>query len=552
MKRVWCLYRVSTKKQTDDKNDIPRQRRKCHDFIEKKSGWMLTNEVYEKGVSGYKKSSADRDVIQQVKQAASKNEFDVLLVFMFDRLGRRDNDTPIIVEWFIDNGIEVWSAEEGQQKIETHADKLITHIRFWQAEGESIKLSQRVSNAHEQMARDGEFRGGMAPYGFSLVYSGVIDKKGRAIKKRIVNSEEAAVLEYMYDLAADFGYGRNTISRMLNEKGIPSRKGEKWIPSTVAYILQNPANKGFPAYGKTSQKKGSKKIIKEADWILPNKKIDELVIVSEEKWARAQRARTTRKNKITGHDDLRTVSPGPLLFTGIIFCGHCGGTLTTFYNYKYNENKSIKFVYPKYRCTGHVGRKRFCDGQTIYSGKNIDEAVMRQVYVYLNSLLECEVHESKKNVEAKRYQYQQLLLEHKKKVKRCDEEYNGLLQEIAKCLIGNSVFNREVLSGIIDEKKEELDTLKEQQIDFEVQITNVKDTAIEKKSIKEIVRTWGTEFLKIEPDRKKCILRKLISRIDVYRDRIEIDFNTTMDDFLLEAEVYMREQKCLKSNKFVN
>lgn len=26
--------------------------------------------------------------------------FDVLLVFMFDRLGRRDDETPFVVEWF--------------------------------------------------------------------------------------------------------------------------------------------------------------------------------------------------------------------------------------------------------------------------------------------------------------------------------------------------------------------------------------------------------------------------------------------------------------------
>ena len=35
MKRVLCLYRVSTKGQVDEKDDIPRQRRECHDFIDK-------------------------------------------------------------------------------------------------------------------------------------------------------------------------------------------------------------------------------------------------------------------------------------------------------------------------------------------------------------------------------------------------------------------------------------------------------------------------------------------------------------------------------------
>ena len=41
---------------------------------------------------------------------------------MFDRLGRRDDETPFIVEWFVNNGIEVWSAEEGQQRFDNHVD----------------------------------------------------------------------------------------------------------------------------------------------------------------------------------------------------------------------------------------------------------------------------------------------------------------------------------------------------------------------------------------------------------------------------------------------
>ena len=47
---------------------------------------------------------------------ALKGEFNILLVFMFDRLGRRDDETPFVVEWFVKQGIEVWSAMEGDRK----------------------------------------------------------------------------------------------------------------------------------------------------------------------------------------------------------------------------------------------------------------------------------------------------------------------------------------------------------------------------------------------------------------------------------------------------
>lgn len=84
-KRIACLYRVSTTSQVE-KDDIPMQRIACKEFIEQKNNWKLVKEYSEKGVSGYKKRAAERDVLQQVKRDAENNIFDVLLVFMFDRL----------------------------------------------------------------------------------------------------------------------------------------------------------------------------------------------------------------------------------------------------------------------------------------------------------------------------------------------------------------------------------------------------------------------------------------------------------------------------------
>ena len=107
MKKTYCLYRVSTKKQVDKmKDDIPMQKIACHEFAEN-NGWIIAKEFYEKGISGFKVSANDRDAIQDLKEAALNHEFDVLLVYMFDRLGRRDDETPFVVEWFVKQGIEV-------------------------------------------------------------------------------------------------------------------------------------------------------------------------------------------------------------------------------------------------------------------------------------------------------------------------------------------------------------------------------------------------------------------------------------------------------------
>ena len=48
MKRVYTLYRVSTKQQVDQaKNDIPMQRIECREFAQKQ-GWEIVRELEEK------------------------------------------------------------------------------------------------------------------------------------------------------------------------------------------------------------------------------------------------------------------------------------------------------------------------------------------------------------------------------------------------------------------------------------------------------------------------------------------------------------------------
>lgn len=112
MKRVYTLYRVSTKKQInkseDHKNDIPMQREACQKFASYKPDWKIEKVFEEKGISGFKVSAKDRDAIIELQEAALKKEFDVLLVFMFNRIGRIDDETPFIVEWFVKTaGVEV-------------------------------------------------------------------------------------------------------------------------------------------------------------------------------------------------------------------------------------------------------------------------------------------------------------------------------------------------------------------------------------------------------------------------------------------------------------
>lgn len=130
--RVYYLYRGK------DQESILMQKNACHDFAEKK-GWNIVGEEQEIGVSGYKVSTDDLVKLKRIRKAAEQGEFDILLVFMYDRLGRNLNETPFIAEWFTKKGIHVWSVYEGEIIDGVDAERMLDYIRFWQTD-EAQKL----------------------------------------------------------------------------------------------------------------------------------------------------------------------------------------------------------------------------------------------------------------------------------------------------------------------------------------------------------------------------------------------------------------------------
>lgn len=239
MKRVICLYRVSTIGQVDH-DDIPVQKLACREYAATHPDLEITQEISEKGVSGYKVAADDRDAIVEIKKKAIGGEFDVLLVFMFDRLGRRDDETPFVVQWFVQQGIEVWSAREGEQRFDSHVDKLMNYIRFWQASGESEKTSIRVKTKHTQMVQDGQYRGGYVPFGYKLEHLGRTNKKNQPVRDLVIDEDEAVVVRNIFDLLVNHGYGTNRVANHLNEQGIKTKRGTTlWRATSIRALIDN-------------------------------------------------------------------------------------------------------------------------------------------------------------------------------------------------------------------------------------------------------------------------------------------------------------------------
>lgn len=375
--RVCCLYRVSTGKQVDynaeNQADIPMQRKACREFA-KRNGWVIVLEMQEAGVSGFKVSANDRDVLQEIRERAENKEFDILLVFMFDRIGRRAEETPFVVEWFIQNGIRIWSVNEGEQRIDTHADRLMNYIRFWQADGESRKTSVRTKAALSQMVQEGRFRGGVAPYGYDLVPSGVLNKKKREVMKLKINESEAKVIRMIFHFSVENGYGRCKIGNLLTSMGIYTREGKAWHEATVGHILHNELYMGILKSGTTRSE------------VFP-----EFQIISPDYFEMAQKLMAERINERKETRTMPLNTTGQSLLSGNVFCGHCGGRLTlttngtvrTHADGTVEQRKRVRYV-----CYNKTRHRLDCDGQTGYTMHILDGIIVDVLHMTFDKMAE--------------------------------------------------------------------------------------------------------------------------------------------------------------------
>ena len=519
MKRVCCLYRVSTKGQVD-KDDIPMQRQACTEFV-KEQGWEIVSEVSEKGVSGYKVSSANRDAVLKIQADALLGKFDILLVFMFDRLGRRDDETPFVVEWFVKNGIEVWSTQEGQQKFDDHIDKLMNYIRYWQASGESLKISVRTKTRLAQLVKEGNFKGGTIPFGYDLVPSGRFNKKDHELMDIKVNDAETEVVRTIFSMTIIEGYGSHRLAVFLNKKGILTKRGNEWLPCSINNILKNRMYLGFLRCGDVT-----------------SDQIPGLQIIEDELFKSAQEVIQQRK---TNFSEKRTVplnTKSQSLLTGFIYCGHCGGRLVLTTNTRKridkagNEKIDKRIKYACYNRTRKINSG--CDGPSIYSMNKIDDEVST---ILMNTFEKIKGLPEKETIHAK-YDSQMKISQRRHTSSVCElnkaqAEIASLRCEVVKAIQGTSKFSPELINDL-------LETATGNEIQAEAELNLAKEELENKEAILSNTNLefnkflgWADVYQTASIEIKKMIVAKLIKRVNLKRDyEIDIEFNIGLEQYL--------------------
>lgn len=538
-KRVRTLLRVSSKQQLHD-DDIPVQRAEAEQYIAKQPDWVLDKEYIEKAVSAYKNTVNEREVLLEILEDAKNHEFDILLTYMSDRIGRKDEYSTYVAT-LNSLGIQVWTIKDGQLKTEEHIDKLLNFIRFWQNEGESKKTSARVRDAQQEMVKAGKFVGGRAPFGYELIPSGEISNHGRLLKKLVIMEANAEIVRKIFSLAIHQGYGYEKIAKALNEEGVPAPCTDKWKNATISSILKNPIYMGYIACNRRVNH-GSFTRLDRKDWVYAREQNPELVIISQRDWERAQEIREARKAKINASKESSSKqyeeqynvpfrTTGKLALIGLVQCGYCGkrlknGSYCNHWVIKATGETKVSFV-GRYVCPEK------CAERACYSQAYLEDIVFNVVEDYMEKLKKVDITDELQKIrEAQESRVEKDLRSLQKEQRALKVDIGTLEEKIPEAIRGEYFFSAEKLSEMIKEKTQLL--FEKQGTEKEIR-AKLARTAIQRREIKQFVHmvpNWKEEFINADVPTKHMLLAAMIDEIEVKDSDIRIKFKIRLDDFV--------------------
>ncbi len=266
-------------------------------------GWSVVDVFTDNDLSAY--SGKPRPGYRRLLEALRGGELDAVVAWHPDRLHR----SPVELEEFItvceDRDVKVETVQAGGLDYSTASGRLVARMLGSAARYESEHKAYRIRRKAQEFAQAGKVGGGgTRPFGYES-------------DRRTLRESEAAVLR---DLAARFlaGESLGSLTRWLNESGVPSVSGQGWSIQTVRRLLKSGRISG--------QREHHGQIVAAAEWA---------AIITPEQTARIRAVLADPARRTT-----RTARR--YLLAGMLRCHKCGTTMVA----RPREDGSRRYVCP--------------------------------------------------------------------------------------------------------------------------------------------------------------------------------------------------------------
>lgn len=470
----------------------------------------------------------DRPSFKKMLSDIDEGKINLVIVKDLSRFGRNYVEAGMYVQRFTDSNIRFIAADDNYDSL-VNSDDLLFPIKNVVNEMYARDVSKKTKAAKKAKARDGQFIGSKAPFGYK------IDPNDR--HHLIVDEPAAQVVKRIFRLASE-GVGYNKMAKIFREEKVLTpiayfnlnnpdyfksdywRKEFDWHVTSIRAILNNEVYLGKLVYGKQRNKsmKSKEKVRNpKEDWIVVENCHEP--IITQELWD------TVHKILNAKH---RPAKAGEVqMFAGLLYCSDCGHCLT--YSQKQRKDGGYHGAYSCWMYKTHG--KEYCASHyitfdTIYELVLID--IQRNLFQYRKNTDKFKSILSRKYQSDSQKQAEQITLEYEQKQKRCEE-----LDKIISRLYEDNVLGR-----IGDERYESMS----QSYELE-QVEIKKALPILKSKIDELKRQSDCADNFINVIKKYTIIDKLDAAIlNELIDKIVVHHKEQAEDgrTFQQIEIYYR------------
>lgn len=447
---------------------------------------------------GYSGTNFDRPSFKKMLSDIDSGRINLVIVKDLSRFGRNYVETGMYVQQFTDSDIRFIAADDNYDSL-VNSDDLLFPIKNVVNEMYARDVSKKTKAAKKAKARDGQFIGSKAPFGYK------VDPTDR--HHLIVDEPAAQVVKRIFRLASE-GVGYNKITRIFREEKILNpisyfnqnnpdyfksdywRKEFDWHVTSIRAILNNEVYLGQLVYGKRRSKSmKSRETVKnpKEDWIIAENCHEP--IVTQELWDTVQKILNSKH---------RPAKTGEVqMFAGLLYCSDCGHCLT--YSQKKRKDGTYHGAYSCWMYKTHG--KEYCASHyitfdTIYNLVLID--IQKNLFSYRRDSKRFKEFLSSKYQSMSDKESNQVRDEYEKKKNRC--------QELDKII--SRLYEDNVLGRISDERYESMSQT------YESEQTEIRKSIPQLKSRLEELQTQSNSAdMFINIIRKYTIVDKLDAAI---------------------------------------
>jgi DNA invertase Pin-like site-specific DNA recombinase len=310
--KVAAYCRVSTD-QSEQLLSLDTQKAHYEAWIKGNPDWEYAGLYYDEGLSGTKKES--RPELMRMISDCEHGLIDFVVTKSISRFARNTTDCLELVRKLLGLNIPIFFEKENINTGKMESELLLS-IMGSLAEEESTSISQNNKWGITHRFKNGTFKCSYTPYGYDW------DKEKGEI---VINQEQAEIVRFIFSQTLA-GVGTHDIAKILEDRGIPTKRGGKWTGHTVNGIIRNEKYTGDCLFQKSYTDSNFNRHTNYGEKPQYYVKDHHEALVSHEEFeaANAMVDRRREEKGIAKNTD-RYTQRYP--FSGKVFCGQCGGKL---------------------------------------------------------------------------------------------------------------------------------------------------------------------------------------------------------------------------------